>query len=152
MYIDEFHARSFLYPVFLRHPRIDLQYVICIYLRPINSARTCNAWLSGQDLHHVQLAVYPKHIQRNQGVFHPEIIEIGFGEDEKHPGHLRHGCTVHQPLLVFSRGTGELYQETSVAAADPRFIINILMIIADDHDEEHDQQEANRDPEPGYVP
>src|SRR6056297_4237624 len=77
------------------------------------------------DLEHSTAGIEKDHVERNEGVFHPERHALGLRVDEQHARARREGLTVHKALRALGRIVGQFdakSDHSSIAAQDDRVL------------------------------
>lgn len=120
------HRRSLNNSMFSSHPCIDFQNIFCCFAWLVDRTWIRCARFCGMYFHDIEVFIYPEHIQRNQSIFHPKIIDICYFKYKKHSWHLRHRFTIHQSPLMFFLCTSDLYHKALIISAYLRFIIILI--------------------------
>src|SRR3989338_10650566 len=80
---------------------LQLDYVACWKDRVIDLTRICSAWFCRINLDNTKIVVQPDHVERDQGVLHPEWIDTFFFKNEYHPLILSKRRAIHHTNFSF---------------------------------------------------
>jgi hypothetical protein len=93
---------------------IDLQHILRRLSGCVVRARIGCAGLHGRDVHDNEVTGDEYHVERYQGIFHPEALGFLLSEDEEHTAVLSKRAPVHQAPHLISRLRDNFYLNSMI--------------------------------------
>ena len=93
---------------------IDLQHILGRLARCVVRAGIGYAGLHGRNVHDDEVTGDKYHVERYQGIFHPEALRSLLPEDEEHAAGIRKMSPVHQAHGLICRPRNYLYLDLMI--------------------------------------